>query len=82
MYLFLAALVFLAALGLFSLVEESWGYSLIAVHGLIFAAASRCMALGQEGLSSCGTWAYVPHGMWNLPRPEIVPCVGGQILTQ
>ena len=25
MYLFLAALVFLAALGLFSLVEESWG---------------------------------------------------------
>ena len=26
-----------------------------------------------HGLSSCGTWACLPHGMWNLPGPGIEP---------
>ena len=25
------------------------------------------------GLSSCGSWSYLLHGMWNLLRPEIKP---------
>ena len=29
-------------------------------------------ALEQE-LSSCGTQVQLPHGMWDLPRPEIEP---------
>ena len=27
----------------------------------------------QRRLSSCGTWAYVFHGTWNLPGPGIEP---------
>ena len=41
-------------------------------------------ALGNTGLSSCGPWALLPHGMWNLPRPTYgthVPCTGRQILN-
>ena len=42
-------------------------------------------ALGQEGFGSCsfgaldhglsswGTWAYLPHGMWDLPRSGFEP---------
>ena len=42
----------------FSLVVESWGYS-------SFGAWAR--------LSSCGTWALLLHGMWNLWGPGIEP---------
>ena len=27
--------------------------------------------LGSMGFSSCGTWAYLPRGMWDLPEPGI-----------
>ena len=40
----------------------------------------RTWALGTQasfivacGLSSWGTWAYLPHSTWNLPRPGIEP---------
>ena len=28
---------------------------------------------GRVGFSSCGTWASLLQGMWNLPQPEIEP---------
>ena len=28
----------------------------------------------ERALSSCGTWAQLPHGMWNIPRPGIELC--------
>ena len=31
-------------------------------------AGSRCV-----DFSSCGTWAQLPRGIWNLPRPGIKP---------
>ena len=50
----------LAVLGLhgFSLVAASSGCSLIAMHGLLAAGASRCRArpLQREGFSSCCSW--------------------------
>ena len=72
--------LFLAALGLpccagFSLVVESGGYSPAVVHRLLIVVTSRCgaQALGCVGFSSCGTWAYLLRGMWDLLRSEIEP---------
>ena len=54
----------------------------IAVHQLLIAVASRFRAwtLGTQAsvvatleLSSCGTWAYLLRGTWDLPRPAIKP---------
>ena len=69
-----------------SLVMASRGYSLVEVLGLLITAASHCraQALAYIGFSSCGTWAQLPHGMWNLPRPGIEPvslALGGGFLT-
>ena len=33
----------------------------------------RALAPGYAGFSSFGTWAQLPHGMWDLPRPGIEP---------
>ena len=36
------------------------------------------------GLSRCGAWAELPHGMWNPPRPEVEPmspALAGGFLT-
>ena len=27
----------------------------------------------EHGFSSCGTWAWLPHGTWDLPGPETKP---------
>ena len=56
---------FLAALGLCCDVQ--------APHygGLSYC---RAQALSRAcGLRSCGPWAQLPHGMWDLPRPGIEP---------
>ena len=53
--------VFIAALRL-SLVAASGGYSRFGTQ-----------TLGCVGFSSCGTQAYLPRGMWNLPGPGIQP---------
>ena len=60
-------------LGLFSSCSE-WG---------LFSSWGT-QAIEHMGTSSCGTWAYLPHGMWNLPRPgiELVsPALAGWLLT-
>ena len=55
--------------------------SLVAEHGLYDAQASTVAALG---LSSCGSWAQLPCGMWNLPGPgieSVSPALAGGFLS-
>ena len=59
------------------------GSTVIAVHGLLIAAASLVADMGFRvcGLSSCETWAC---SMWNLPRPgiKLMPdALAGRFLT-
>ena len=40
--------------------------------------------LRDVGFSSCGVWAQLPQGMWDLPRPGIEPMspeLAGRLLT-
>ena len=59
--------VFIAAQWL-SLVVASGGACLVAVHGLLVAVAFTCQSTGSRarGLSSCGAWAQLPLGVWDL----------------
>ena len=79
---FLAALCLLAVCGL-SLVAANRAYSLVATCRLLIAVASlvtKHMLYGTWAsvivalrLRSCGTWAYLLHSMWSLPRAGIEP---------
>ena len=78
----------MAALGLycyawaFSSCREQ-GYSLQASHFHAFSCYGA-QAFGCMVFSSCGSWAYLPHGMWNLPRPGIelvAPALAGRFLN-
>ena len=87
-YLFIYWLhwVFVAACGL-SLIVASGDYSSLWCAGfslwwllLLQSVCSRCTGFSSCGLwalerrlSSCGTRAYLLHGMWDLPGPEIEP---------
>ena len=64
--------VFIAAWGL-SLV--AWAGSLRWVLGfsLQWLLFLRSTGLGACGLASCGTWASLLRGTWDLPRPDIEP---------
>ena len=77
-----------------SLVVVSRGSSLVAMLGLLIAVASldnRAQALGARAsvvaarkLSSCGAWAQLLWGMWNLPGPGIepmYPALAGEFLS-
>ena len=91
-YLFILAPWAFVAVHWLSLVEESGGYSLIVVRGLLIVVASRvagqrlssCSSWGPEHrLSGCGTQVHLPRGMWNLPPardPTGVPSLARQIL--
>ena len=64
----------------------SEGYSLVVVRGLLIKVASLVAEEGQSPLgltafSSCGTQAYLPCGIWNLPRPGMEPCNDRYILN-
>ena len=54
--------------------------SVVVAHGL-----SSCGLRALElRLSSCGTWAQLLHGMWDLPRPglkPVSPALAGGFLT-
>ena len=68
----------IAALGLGA---GSRDYSLVVVHRLLLLRSTGSRVCG---LSSCGTKAYLPHGMWTLPRPGITPlspALAGAFLT-
>ena len=61
------------------------GFSCCRAWVLRHAGFSSCSmwALGC-GLSSCDTWAYLPHGMWNIPGPGIKPmssALAGRFVT-
>ena len=90
--------VFIAA-QTFSLVGESGGYSLVMVCGLLILVASlvaehrfymarglsRCGSRALEHrLYSCGTWAQLLRGLWDLPGPGIkpvFPALAGEFFT-
>ena len=67
--------LFLTALGLHCRTRT---FSSCGKQGLCSSCGgrtSRCRAVapGHASFSCCGTWAYLPHGMWDLPRPGIEP---------
>ena len=70
------------------------GATRVAVHRLLIAVASLvaehrppgawASVVAECGLGSCGTWTYLPCGMWSFPRPgiELVsPALAGGFLT-
>ena len=65
-----------------SLVVASGGHSSLHCSGFYCCTAwalghsgfSSCGSWALEhGLNSCGTWAYLLHGVWDLPGPGIKP---------
>ena len=52
-----------------------WGPLFIAVRGPLIIAASLVAEhrLQTRRLSSCGSWAQLLRGMWDLPRPGLEP---------
>ena len=73
-YLFLATSGLVATCG-FSLVAASGGYSSLRCEGfsLRWLLLLWITDYRRKGFSSCGTWAYLLRGMWNLPRPGLKP---------
>ena len=74
--------------GLYSLKKEGVSITYVhllldyTLFFFFFFLASRCrtQVLGTQAsvaaalrLNSCGTWAWLLQGMWNLPRPGIKP---------
>ena len=64
---------------------SSEGCSPVVVYGLLLVVGSPVGARTPEDrLSSCGTWASLPSGMWNLPGPgtePLSPASAGTLLT-
>ena len=52
-----------------SLVVVSGVYSLVAMYGLLIVVAFLIAEhrVYEHGLSSCGPWAWLLYGIWNLP---------------
>ena len=63
-----------------SVVGASGDYSLLVVHELLIALASL---VAERGLSSCGSWALLTCGMWDLSNqgPDLCACIVRQILN-
>ena len=92
-YIFGLCRVFIAA---WALVVATGGYSVVAVCGLLIAVASLVLELSgfssgspqtlEHRLSSCGTWAKMSRGMWDIPGLGIKPVspasVGGFFTTE
>ena len=73
-YLFLAVLGLRFCVRAFSSCGKR-GPLFIAVRGPLTIAASLVAEhrLQTRRLSSCGSWAQLLHGMWDLPRPGLEP---------
>ena len=57
-------------------------------HGASVVVARGLSSCGSEALerrlSSCGTWAYLLFGMWDLPQPGLEPmspALAGEFLS-
>ena len=84
-YLFLAVLGLRFCARAFSTCSE-WGPLLIAVCGPLTITASLVAEhrLQTLRLSSCGSWAQLLRGMWDLPRPgpePVSPALAGGLST-
>ena len=78
-YLFSAVLGLHCCAGI-SLVGASRGFSLVAVLRLLIKVAS----LVEDMLSSCGAWAQLLHGVWNIPESgmeAVSPALAGKFFT-
>ena len=79
-----------------SLIAASRGYSMLRRAGfslwwllLLWSTGSRCAGFSSCGsqvleLSSCGPWAWLLRGMWDLPGPglePVSPALAGGFLT-
>ena len=67
-------------------VADSGGYSGLWYSGFSLWWLLLLQSTGPKspGFSSCGTWAYLLHGMWNIPRPGVEPMsppVAGRFLA-
>ena len=85
-FIFLAVLGLCCCQG-FSPVAASSGYALVLVHRLLVAVATLLWCTGTRAcgisncisqaldhrLNSCGTWAQLLCGTWDLPGPGIKP---------
>ena len=65
---------------------SKWGALFIAVRGPLTIAASLVAEhrLQTCRLSSCGSRAQLPRGMWDLPRPgfePVSPALAGRLST-
>ena len=63
-----------------------WGPLFIAVRGPVIIAVSLVAEhrLQTRRLSSCGSRAQLPRGMWDLPGPglePVSPALAGRLLT-
>ena len=77
--------LFLAVLGLHRCTRA---FSSCGEQGLLFVAVRGLSSCGTQAvertLSSCGTWAWLLHSMWDLPGPGIEPmspALAGRFLT-
>ena len=54
---------------------SEWGPLFITVHGPLTITASLVVEhrLQTHRISSCGSWAQLLRGMWDLPRPGLEP---------
>ena len=88
-------LLFVAVRGLFIVVHGLLiaVASLVVEHGAVGVRASVVVARGLSScgsqvvecrLSRCGAWAYLLHGIWDLPGPGLEPmspALAGGFLT-
>ena len=65
-------IIILAVLGLRCCAQAFFRYSARGSHCCGFSCCGA-LALGHMSFSSCGLWAKLSHGTWNLPRPGIEP---------
>ena len=82
-YLFLIALGLCCCMWAFSSCSEQ-ELLFISVQASHFGGFSCWAQILEQGLSSCGAWAQLPHSMWNLPRPGIKPmspALPGELFT-
>ena len=89
--------VFIAGHGLSLIVVSQWFFSCkstgFSLRQLLSLGSTGCRARGlsdrssrvlERRLSSCGAWAKLLHGVWNLPGPGIrpvSPALAGRFLT-
>ena len=61
-----------------------WAFSSCGEQRLLFVAMHGWSTSSRHRLSSCGTQAQLPCGMWDLPRPGVepmLPAFAGGFLT-